>query len=173
MLLPPNQINYEAELQPIEENNKDHANWTNSDIDSNTNDKMSPLPERVIESNQNNEFCSKIRSYFANLKRLKKSEVYLKGLRVENGLLMKGNQLWVANESQLQLEVIKETHNQLAVGHPDMKSTLKMAWCYYYWLDIKKMIQRVIRNCHVCKQIKAARDTCHGLLQLLLVPEWA
>ena len=26
VLLPPNQINHEAELQPIEENNKDHAN---------------------------------------------------------------------------------------------------------------------------------------------------
>ena len=44
-------------IATIEEN---HTNRTNFDIDSNTSDKMSPLLEQVIESNQNNELCSKI-----------------------------------------------------------------------------------------------------------------
>ena len=44
-----------------------------------------------MKFNQNNELCSKICSYFANLKELKKLKVYLKDLRMENGLLMKGN----------------------------------------------------------------------------------
>ena len=35
------------------------------------------------------------------------------------------------------------------------------------------MIQHFIRNCHVCKQAKAARNTHHGLLQLLSVLEQA
>ena len=95
MLLPPNWTNYEAELQPIEE---DHADRTDSDTNSNASDKMLPLPEQVMKSNQNNELCSKIHLYLANLKGLKKREVYLKGLRVENRLLMKGNRLWVADE---------------------------------------------------------------------------
>ena len=30
-----------------------------------------------------------------------------------------------------------------------------------------------IRNCHVCKQVKVARDTYYGLLQPLPVLEWA
>ena len=42
MLLPPNRIDHEAELQLIEEN---HADWTNSDTNSNASDEMSPLPE--------------------------------------------------------------------------------------------------------------------------------
>ena len=108
MLLPPNRINHEAELQPIE---KDHTDWTNSDTNSNASDETSPLPEQVMKSNQNNELCSKICLYFANLKGLEKPEVYLKGLRVENGLLMKRNRLWVTNKNQLQLKVIKEIHN--------------------------------------------------------------
>ena len=90
VLLPPNRIDYRAELQSIKE---DYANRTNSDTDSNASDKTLPLPEWVIKSNQNNELCSKIRSYLTNPKGLKKPEVYLKGLRVKNRLLMKGNWL--------------------------------------------------------------------------------
>ena len=129
MLLPPNQIDYKAELQPIE---KDHDEvldkvWADSDTDSNASDKTSPLPERVMKSNQNNELYSKICMYLANPEGLEKSEIYLKDLRVENGLLMKGNQLWVANKGQLQFEVTKEIHDQLAVGYLGIEKMLEMA----------------------------------------------
>ena len=170
VLLSPNRIDHGTELQPIKE---DYANRTDSDTDSNSSDKTSPLPEQVMESNQNNELCSKIRSYFANPKGLEKPEVYLKSLKVENKLLMKRNQLWVANKDQLQLKVIKQIHNQLAVGYPSTKKTLEMAQRHYYWLGIKEIIQRFIRNCHVCKWAKAAWDTYHSLLQPLPVPEQA
>ena len=96
VLLPPNRINHEVKLQPIkesEEDEKDHANQINSDINSNASDKTSPLPVWVMEFNQNNKLCSKICSYLTNPKGLKKLEVYLKGLRVKNGLLMKKNWL--------------------------------------------------------------------------------
>ena len=137
VLLPPNWIDYGAELQPIEE---DHANRINSDTNSNASDKTSPLPKWVMKSNQNNELCSKIRLYFANLKRLEKPDVYLKGLRVENGLLMKGNQLWVINDDQLQFKIVKKIHDQPAVGHPGTKKMLEIAWCHYYWPGMKEMI---------------------------------
>ena len=102
VLLLPNWINYEAELQPIEENDEDYANQTNSDTDSNASDnKTSLLSEWVIESNQNNELCNKICLYLTNSKGLDKPDAYLKSLRVENKLLMKGSQLWVADEGQL------------------------------------------------------------------------
>ena len=175
VLLPSNRINHEAELQPID---KDHGEvpgevWANSEAVSDTNEETSTLPERIMESNQNNELCNEICSYFANQKRLEKLEAYLKGLRVETGLLIKGNRLWVTKKGHLQLEVIKEIHDQPAVGHPSMERTLGMAQRHYYWLSMKEMIQRFIRNCHMCKQAKAARDTYHGLLQSLPVPEQA
>ena len=43
VLLPPNWIDHEAELQSIEENDEDHANQTNSDTDFDASDKTSPL----------------------------------------------------------------------------------------------------------------------------------
>ena len=138
VLLPLNRIDYGAKLQLIEE---DYTNRADSDIDSNAKDETLPLPEQVIESNQKNELCSKIRLYLANPKELEKPEVYLKGLRVENGLLMKGNRLWVADKDQLQLKIVKKIHDQLAVGHPGMEKTLKMAQYHYYWPGMKEMIQ--------------------------------
>ena len=93
MLLPPSHI-ASAEMQLIEENKegeKNHVDRTNSDTNSNASDKTSPLPEPVMESNQKNELCNKICLYLANPKGLEKPEVYLKSLKVENRLLMKGN----------------------------------------------------------------------------------
>ena len=175
VLLPPNRIDHEAKLQSID---KDHGKVlgkvrANSEAVSDANEETSTLPEQVTESNQNNKLCNKIHSYFANQKGLKKREAYLKGLRVENGLLMKQNRLWVAKEGHLQLKVIKKIHDQPAVSYPGMERTLGMARRHYYWPGIKEMIQRFIRNCHMCKWAKAAWDTYHGLLQSLPVSEQA
>ena len=82
VLLPLNQIDYEAELQPI---NKDLGKvWANSEVVSDASEEMSILSEQVTESNWSNKLCNKICSYFANPKGLKKLKVYLKGLRMEN-----------------------------------------------------------------------------------------
>ena len=145
VLLLSNQIDQSAELQPIEESEKN--DWINSDTNSNASNKILLLPEQVMESNQNNKLCSKIHLYLANPKRLNKLDVYLKDLRVENGLLMKEDQLWVADKSQLQLEIIKKIHNQPAVGFPSTEKMLEMAQRHYYWSRIKEMIQQFIRNC--------------------------
>ena len=91
VLLLSNRINHEAKLQLIEESEDDHAKNHANRANSNTRDKMSTLPEQVIEFNQNNELCSKICLYLANPKGLNKPDVYLKGLQVENGLLIKEN----------------------------------------------------------------------------------
>ena len=149
VLLPLNWINHEAELQPIDKVSSEVQ--ADSEALSDANEETSIQPERVMESNRNNELCNKICSYFANQKELEKPEAYFKGLRVENGLLMKGNWLSVAKEGHLQLKVIKEIHDQPAVGHPGMERTLGMARRHYYWPGMKKMIQHFIRNCHVCK----------------------
>ena len=91
VLLPPNRIDYEAELQPIEENHE--KIWADSKTISNASEKTSTLLERVTEFTQNNKLCNEICSYFANPKRLAKLEIYLKGLRVEERVLMKKHQL--------------------------------------------------------------------------------
>ena len=93
VLLPLNWINPDIELQTIEESKQDHANRTNSDTNFDASDKTALLPKWVMESNQINELCNKICLYLANPKGLDKLDAYLKGLKVENRLLIKGNWL--------------------------------------------------------------------------------
>ena len=138
VLMPLNQIDHDVELQPID---KDPGKVrANSDTVSDASEETSTLPERVTEFNQNNKLYNKICLYFTNSKGLKKSEIYLKKLKVKGGLLMKRHWLWVADKDQLQLEVIKEAHDQSAMGHPSIEKTLEMARRHYYWPGMKKMI---------------------------------
>ena len=53
--------------------------------------------------------------YLANLVGHDKLNVYLRGNRVENGLLYKDNKLWIADN--IRLDVIQEVHDQPAMGH--------------------------------------------------------
>ena len=107
MLLQPNQIDYETELQPIDKHHgKDHDEVpskvrADSEAVSDASKETSTLSKQVTEFNQNNKVCNKICSYLANPKRLEKPEAYLKSLRVENRLLIKRNWLWVAEKGHL------------------------------------------------------------------------
>lgn len=88
ILLPLSHIK-SAKLQLIEKNKEDHTDWINSDTNFDASDKTSFLSKQVIESNQINELYNKICLYLANPKGLDKLDIYLRDLRVENGLLMK------------------------------------------------------------------------------------
>ena len=86
---------------------------------------------------------------------------------------MKTDRMWVpkGEDNQLRLRVIKEVHDQSAVGHPGIERTLNMIRQFYYWPAMRKDIEQYLRNCHVCKRAKASRDAYNGLLQPLPVPE--
>ena len=68
MLLSLNQIDHEAELQPIDEDHSKVFGKVRADFEavSDASEETSTLPERVMESNRNNKLCNKICSYFAN-----------------------------------------------------------------------------------------------------------
>ena len=69
------------------------------------------------------------------------------------------------------MRVIKEAHDQPAVGHPGVEKTLNMIRWHYYWPAIRGEVEQYFRNCHVCKRAKSSQDAYNGLLQPLPVPE--
>ena len=81
--------------------------------------------------------------------------------------------MWVpeGEDKQLRMRVIKDIHNQPAVGHPGIEQTLNMIRRFYYWPAMRKDREQYLRNCHVCKRAKSAQDTYNGLFQPLPVPE--
>ena len=42
---------------------------------------------------------------------------------------------------------------------------------HYYWPSMRTEVEEYLRNCHVCKRAKAARDAYNGIFQPLPVPE--
>ena len=128
------------------------------------------LPERVKESNQKDVLFSEIREYLASpMDHVRLTDVYLRGSRAANGLLYKDNKLWVADD--LRLDVIREVHDQPAVGHAGVRKTILLIQQHYFWPKMKQDVNRYIRNCHVCRRAKAPRDRYNGALKPLPVPE--
>ena len=84
---------------------------------------------------------------------------------------MKDARIWVPEGDHLHLKVIKEIHDQPAVGHPGTERTLNMICRHYYWPWMRLEVEQYLRNCHVCKRAKSARDAYNGLLHPLPIPE--
>ena len=121
------------------------------------------------ELNQSNVLFSEVREYLANPEGHDRPAVYLRGSRVENGLLYKDNKLWVSED--LRLDVIREVHDQPAVGHAGVRRTILLIQQHYFWPRMKQDINQYIRNCHVCRRAKAPRDRYNGTLNPLPVPQ--
>lgn len=130
------------------------------------------LPKEVSKANQKDDSYISIRAHLNDPTKYAKPEgIKLKSCRISKSLLMKRNQLWVPDDKGFRLRVIKEIHDQLAVGHPGKKQTSNMIQHHYYWPHMRKTIEQYVWNCHVCRRAKAVRDAYNGLLQLLPVPK--
>ena len=127
------------------------------------------LPERVKESNRSNMLFSEVRKYLANPEDHDRPNVYLRGSRAANGLLYKDNKLWVADD--LRLDVIREVHDQPAVGHAGVRRTMLLIQQHFFWPRMKQDVDQYIQNCHVCRRAKAPRDRYNKTLKPLPVPE--
>ena len=107
--------------------------------------KDSILSKEASKANQKNNSYSSIHIHLEDFtKHAKPESVKLKGCRVSKGLLMKRNQLYVSDDKDLQLRVIKEIHNQPAVGHFGRKRTSNMVQHHYYWPCMRNTIEQYI-----------------------------
>ena len=168
-LLPPERfehaIKYVAKLQPIEGKNSPKEDTTSAADPAEPHGELSTLPEKIKEANRADKLCIQICEYLEAPSKQARPTTHLNGCRVSNSLLIKGNCLWVAKgeDELLRLKVIKEVHDQPAVGHPGVEKTLDMIWRHYYWLRMRGKVEQYLRNCYVCKQAKASRDAYNSL----------
>ena len=171
VLLPPERVS----IQPIEVSNKPaYEHKAEPHAESNTeneeiNKDLPTLPDRVKASNRTNVLFEEVREYLENLIGRDRPNVYLRDSRAENGLLYKDNKLWVAND--LRLDVIREVHDQLAVGHAGVRRTILLIQQHYFWPKMKRDVSQYIWNCHVCRQAKAPQDRYNETLKPLPVPQ--
>ena len=94
------------------------------------------LPDWVKKANRRDALFTEVREYLANLVEHNRPTVYLRGSRVENGLLYKDNKLWVTKD--LRLDVIREVHDQPAVRHAGVRCTILLIQQHFFWSRMKR-----------------------------------
>jgi hypothetical protein len=88
------------------------------------------------------------------------------------GLLLYKNIVYVPNDQELKLAILKEMHNVTYVGHPGYQKTVAVVKSHYFWPGMKKEIVEYIARCMECQKVKAEHRHPVGLLQPLPIPEW-
>ncbi len=139
-----------------------------ADLEEEENDE--PIYRLVLEANRINENCILLREVVLKGE-AQYEDTKLRDCRVQNGILYRGDLLWVFFDEHLQMKLIREVHDQPSIDHPEILRTVKVIRRYYYWPSMRKTIGRYIRNCYICQRSKAPRDKFNELLHSLLIPE--
>jgi hypothetical protein len=66
---------------------------------------------------------------------------------------------------------IQEYHDSPVAGHPGRAKTYDLLSRSHSWNQMKKDVDRYVRNCHTCQRSKATHRKTHGLLRPLQIPE--
>jgi hypothetical protein len=87
-------------------------------------------------------------------------------------LLLYKNKVYVPNDRELKLAILKELHNVTYAGHPRYQKTVAAVKSHYFWLGMKKEIVEYLAKCMECQKVKIEHRHPAGLLQPLPIPEW-
>ncbi len=133
-------------------------------------DKSETIPEKVIQENLTDPYYIKLCKTISTHSSIENiNTCYFSDLFIDTrGCICWFNRFWVPDH--LQLMVIREVHDQIAIGHPGYQKTVSLITRNYYWPGLKKMVQRYIQNYHSYRRTKAPKDQYNGLLKPLPIP---
>jgi len=89
-----------------------------------------------------------------------------------SGLLLYKNKVYVPNDRELKLEILKEMHNMAYAGHPGYQKTVAAVRSHYFLPSLKKEIAEYIARCMECQKVKVEHRHPVGFLQPLPIPKW-
>ncbi len=95
----------------------------------------------------------------------------MKNCWIQNEILYHDSQLWISFNELLQMNLIREIHDQSSIDHSEILRTVKIIKRNYYWSSMRKTIDRYIWNCYVCQRSKTSRNKSNDLLQSLFISE--
>ncbi len=127
-----------------------------------------PIYHRISQTNKEDELCSEIRDAMLEQKE-KIHGITLSKCSVQDGVLFHKDRLWVPEDHYA--ELIRETHDQPACGHPGVARTYELLKREYYWRGMRTDVATFVKNCYTCQRTKAPRQRKHGLLHPLPIPQ--
>ena len=93
-----------------------------------------------------------------------------KDWKEEDGVIMKDKQMYVPNEKNLQLQVVKLHHNTPVVGHPGYEKTIELLPRTYFWPGMTSFVKDYISRCNRCARFKGTNQALFDILNLLEAP---
>jgi len=126
--------------------------------------------KQILKTNEIDENCMLLREAIAK-DEAQYEDIKLKNCWTQNEILYHDNQLWVSFNELLQMNLIREMHDQSSVNHSDILRTVKVIKRNYYWSFMRKTINQYIWNCYICQRSKTFRNKSNNLLQSLLIFE--
>ncbi len=105
--------------------------------------------KQILEINEINENCTLLREATAR-DETQYEDIKLKNCWTQNEILYHDSQLWISFNELLQMNLIREIHDQSSVDHSDILRTVKIIKRNYYWSFMRKTIDQYIQNCYIC-----------------------
>ena len=122
--------------------------------------------DRIVQANKRDELCQKFYKILTANVIVHNDIKFRNCCNVDDVLYMK-NKLWVSESQQVKL--FQKVHDQSANDHLDKNRIIEFIEWFYYWLRLKGIVERYIRNCDFCQKSKAPRDKINDFLISLLV----
>ena len=104
--------------------------------------------------------------------KLLESEVFTisKDWKEEDGIIMKDKQMYVPDEEDLQLQIVKLHHDTPVAGHPSYEKTIELLQRTYLWSGMTSFIKNYINRCDRCARFKGTNQASFGTLNPLEAP---
>lgn len=88
----------------------------------------------------------------------------------EEGVLLFGNQIYVPNDPQLQLDLCRVAHNHLTI-HSGWQKTHQYLAQFFHWYGMVKYVQTYVSGCLKCQRNRAPTHAKFGKLKPLRIPD--
>ena len=97
------------------------------------------------------------------------NEVNLRDCHEKNDVLYYNDRLWVLVDVFLLVDLLREIHEFSTSNHSEFNRMKNLLRRNYYWLNMRKIVRRYVRNCHECQRTKIFRNRKNDLLTLLII----
>lgn len=88
----------------------------------------------------------------------------------KNGILRYNNKIYVPDNEDIKLAILRARHDALLAGHPGRERTLELVSRDYYWNGLSAFVKAYVASCEVCQRDRTNRHKPYGFLKSLSVP---
>ncbi|KAH0611537.1 uncharacterized protein H6S33_010802 [Morchella sextelata] len=132
---------------------------------------MSTVEELFSNAYQVDSFPNKVLAMLRNGVRHSSKISLAECTEDNNGRLLYRGALYVPDDNDLRLKLLKEYHDNPSAGHPGRAKTLELLNREYYWPRMRNYVDQYVRNCNVCARSKASRNAPYGVLRPMPIPD--